>query len=63
MRTVVELSEKDIAQIIANSFDVDTKAVVLSTKEVWRGQGPTERKVQVAFAKVTTKGDVFDENA
>lgn len=63
MRTVVELSEKDIAQIIANKFEVDAKSVVLSAKEVWRGQGPAERKVWVAFARVTTKGDVFDENA
>ena len=55
MRTVVELTEKDITKIIAEHFDADENSVVLSVTEVWRGQGPMERKVQVPSAKVTIK--------
>lgn len=63
MRTVVELGERDVLQIIANSFDVDTKAVQLFAKEEWRGQGPMERKVHVVTARVTLKGEAANENA
>lgn len=55
MRTVVELSQKDIIQTIANAFDVDVSKVVFTCKEEWQGYGPNEYKEMVATAKVTLK--------
>lgn len=55
MRTVVELSEKDVIQTIANAFDVDANKVVLEYKDVWKGYGPNEYKACVVNAKVTLK--------
>lgn len=56
MRTVVELSEKDIIKTIANAFDVDDNKVALLYKEVWEGYAQNEHKKQVVTARVTLNG-------
>lgn len=56
MRTVAELSEKDIKQIIANAFDVDVVYVSLLHSEVWEGYAQNEHKKPIVTAKVTLKG-------
>ena len=63
MRTVVELTEKDIAQTIANAFDVDVGMVTLTIKEKWEGYAQNEHKVHFATAKVTLKGEDNVKNA
>lgn len=55
MRTVIELTEKDILQTIANSFDVDTNCVTLKYDEVWKGYGQNERKECEISARIITK--------
>ena len=57
MRTVVELSKKDIIRTIANAFDVDEKFVELDIEEMWVGYGPMEHKEQTVSARVTLKGE------
>lgn len=57
MRTVIELTEKDIIQIIANSFDVDTDFVRLKYDEVWHGYAQNEHKECIVSAKVVLKGE------
>lgn len=57
MRTVIELTEKDIIQIIANSFDVDTNFVRLKYDEVWRGYAQNKHKEYMVSAKVVLKGE------
>lgn len=57
MRTIIELTEKDIIQIIANSFDVDTDFVRLKYDEVWRGYAQNEHKECIVSAKVVLKGE------
>ena len=52
MKTVTELDEKDIAQIIANSFDCDLKNVQVYTESHWEGVGPMEHQVSRCKAKV-----------
>lgn len=58
MRTVIELTEKDIIQTIANAFDVDTNFVKLKYDEVWRGYAQNEHKECIVSAKVVLKGDI-----
>lgn len=58
MRTVVELSEKDIIQTIANAFDVDTNKVSLIYNEIWVGYAQNEHKDPTITAKVA-----INENA
>ena len=53
MQTVVELTEKDIIQTIANAFDVDARWVRLKYSEVWRGYAQNEHKEHVVSARVT----------
>ena len=55
MRTVIELTEKDIIQTIANSFDVDTNCVTLKYDEVWKGYGQYAYKKYEISARVITK--------
>jgi len=55
MRTVVELSEKDIIQIIANAFDVDIHKVSLKYSEVLRGYAQNEHIERVFSASVVLK--------
>lgn len=52
MKTVVQLDSKDIQGILADYFSVDISKVSLSTKREYRGQGPTEHEVHVAYAEV-----------
>ena len=52
MRTVIELTEKDIIQTLANAFDVDTNCVTLKYDEVWKGCGQSEHKVYEASARI-----------
>lgn len=52
MRTIVELSEKDIIQTIANAFDVDIDKVSLRYSEVSRGYGQNEHIEHVFSASV-----------
>lgn len=52
MRTIVELSEKDIIQTIANAFDVDIDKVSLKYSEVLRGYGQNEHIEHVFSASV-----------
>jgi hypothetical protein len=56
MQTVVELSEKDIIQTIANALDVDARLVTLKYTEEWRVHGPNEYKERVVSARVILKG-------
>lgn len=56
MRTVVELSEKDIIQTIANAFDVDANKVALAYKEIWVGYAQNEHKEPRVVATVTLNG-------
>ena len=60
MRAVVELNEVDIAQTIANAFDVDATKVVLEYKEVWSGYGTNEHKRYAVSATVTLNGGATD---
>lgn len=55
MRTVIELTEKDIIQTIANSFDVDTSCVILKCSEVWKGYGRNEHKGYEISARIIAK--------
>lgn len=55
MRAVVELSEKDIIQIIANAFDVDTHKVSLKYSEVLKGYAQNEYIEHVVSASVVLK--------
>lgn len=62
MRTIVELNEIDIAQTIANAFNVDIDKVSLKYSEVSRGYGQNEHMEHVFSASVVlqnggTKGD------
>ena len=52
MRTIVELSEKDIIQTIANAFDVDIDKVSLKYSEVSKGYGQNEHMERVFSASV-----------
>lgn len=61
MRTIVELSEEDIIQTIANAFDVDANKVELAYKEVWKRHGLSEYKAHVVAAEVTLKSGGADE--
>ena len=62
MRTIVELSQKDIVKILAKHFDIDESSVTISMKESWEGQGPMERKVHVASARIILKEGMTNEN-
>ena len=53
MRQTIELDEKDIAQIIANSFDCDIADVKVEAQVSYEGWGPTEHPV--ARCKATIK--------
>lgn len=53
MEQIVILNEKDIAQIIANSYDCDLKNVEVFTQIGYEGYGPMERPVTRCRAKVT----------
>lgn len=55
MRTIVELSEKDIIQMIANAFDVDIHKVSLKYSEVSRGYAQNEYIEHVISASVVLK--------
>lgn len=55
MRTVVELSEKDIIQTIANVFDVDIHKVSLKYSEVLSGYAQNEHIEHVVSASVVLK--------
>ena len=55
MRTIVELSEEDIIQAIANAFDVDANKVTLSHKKALVGYAQNEHEEQVVTATVTLK--------
>lgn len=57
MRTIVELSEKDIIQTIANTFDVDIDKVSLRYSEVSRGYGQNEHTEHVFSASVVLKAE------
>lgn len=52
MRTVIELTEKDIIQTLANTFNVDANCVTLKCDEVWVGYGQNEHKECKVSAKV-----------
>lgn len=52
MRTVVELGEKDIIQIIANTFDVDVSKVKLDYEKFWVGYAQNEHEERSVTAKV-----------
>ena len=54
MRTVIELTEKDIIQTLANAFDVDIDRVILNYSEVWKGYGQNERKECEISARIIT---------
>lgn len=54
MRTVIELTEKDIIQTIVNAFDVDTNCVTLKYNEVWKGYGQNEHKEYEVSARIIT---------
>jgi len=56
MQTVIELTEKDIIQTIANALDVDARCVTLKYSEVWRGYAQNEHKEHVVSARVVLKG-------
>ena len=55
MRTVIELTEKDIIQTLANAFDVDTNCVTLKYDEVWKGYAQNEHKEYEVSARIITK--------
>lgn len=55
MKTVVELTEKDIIQTIANALDVDACCVSLKYSEEWMGYGQNEHKERVVSARVVLK--------
>ena len=52
MKTVIELTEKDIIQTLANAFDVDTKCVTLKYNEVWKGYAQNEHKEYEVSARI-----------
>lgn len=52
MQTIVELTEKDIIQTIANTFNVDTHRVTLKYDEIWVGYAQNEHKEYKISAKV-----------
>lgn len=52
MQTTVELTEKDIIQTIANTFNVNICRVTLKYDEVWVGYGQNEHKECKVSAKV-----------
>ena len=52
MRTVIELTEKDIIQTLANAFDVDTNCVTLKYDEVWKDYGQSEHKECEVSARI-----------
>jgi hypothetical protein len=52
MRTVVELTEKDIIQTIANALNVDVCQVSLKYSEVWKGYAQNEHKEHEVSARV-----------
>ena len=54
MKTVIELTEKDIIQVIANAFDVDIDRVALKYSEIWKGYGQNERKECEISARIIT---------
>lgn len=54
MRTVIELTDKDIIQTIANAFDVDIDRVTLKYSEVLKGYGQNERKECEISATIIT---------
>ena len=45
MEQIIILSENDIAQIIANSYDCDFNNVKLEAQVTYEGWGPTEHPV------------------
>lgn len=53
MEHTITLNEKDIAQIIANSYDCDVKNVEVFAQVSYEGWGPTEHPVARARAKIT----------
>ena len=53
MKQILELDEKDIAQIIANSYDCDVKNVRVHMEDSWEGYGPMEHRVTRVKATVT----------
>lgn len=55
MRTVIELTQEDIVQTLANSFDVDTNCVTLKYSEVLEGYGQNEHKECEFSARIIIK--------
>lgn len=55
MKTVIELTEKDIIQTLANAFDVDTNCVTLKYSEVWKGCSQNEHKEYEISAKIIVR--------
>lgn len=53
MEQTITLDEKEIAQIIANSFDCDLKNVEIQSHVTWEGYGPMERSVTRCRAQIT----------
>lgn len=53
MEHTITLDEKDIAQIIANSYDCDLKNVQVFTEISYEGYGPSEHPVSRVRAKIT----------
>lgn len=53
MEQIIILNEKDIAQIIANSFDCDLKDVKVEAQVSYEGYGHMEHPVNRCRAKVT----------
>lgn len=56
METTINLTNRDICQAIADSFDTDLKNVSLIVEETWEGYGPTEHKAHKVRATVRLKG-------
>ena len=52
MKTIIELTEKDILNILAEKFKTDEYNVKMNITEGWRGVHNDERKVPVVSAKV-----------
>ena len=56
MKQIIELDSKDITRLIAKGFNVEEDQVVVSTKPVYRGQGPCEHKEYEVFATIEKTG-------
>lgn len=63
MKNLIELDEKDIAQIIANAYDCDIKDVSMKVKHTWEGYGPMERPVPRCSATITINREGKHTNA